>query len=106
MEFDGPHHFTLMASTEEDLKSIESGAKITPRVLGHTMLKYRLLKNKGWTVVRIPYYEFDKIPFWASMVSSTIDPCKHYLSSIFFNAITTRSLSKFDRNDSDISNAL
>ena len=31
------------------------------------MLKYRLLKKKGWTVVRIPYYEFDKIPFWASM---------------------------------------
>ncbi|KAL3774039.1 hypothetical protein ACHAW5_003954 [Stephanodiscus triporus] len=67
VEFDGPHHFTVMASTGEDLTSIESGAKITPRVLGHTMLKYRLLKKKGWTVVRIPYYEFDKIPFWASM---------------------------------------
>ena len=49
---------------------MEGGVKITtPRVLGHTVLKYRLLKKKGWTVVRIPYYEFDKIPFWASMVS-------------------------------------
>ena len=69
VEFDGPHHFTVMASTEEDLALIENGEKIKPRVLGHTVLKYRLLKKKGWTVVRIPYYEFDKIPFWASMVS-------------------------------------
>jgi hypothetical protein len=70
VEFDGPHHFTAMASTGEDLSSMEGGVKITtPRVLGHTVLKYRLLKKKGWTVVRIPYYEFDKIPFWASMVS-------------------------------------
>jgi hypothetical protein len=70
VEFDGPHHFTVMASTGEDPSSMEGGVKITtPRVLGHTVLKYRLLKKKGWTVVRIPYYEFDKIPFWASMVS-------------------------------------
>jgi hypothetical protein len=69
VEFDGPHHFTRPASTEKDLSLIEGGAKITPRVLGHTVLKYRLLKRKGWTVIRIPYYEFDKIPFWASMVS-------------------------------------
>ena len=38
-----------------------------PRALGHTVLKYKLLKKQGWTVVRIPYYEFDRIPFWASM---------------------------------------
>ena len=69
VEFDGPHHFTVMASTAEDLELIAYGEKIQPRVLGHTVLKYRLLKKKGWTVVRIPYYEFDKIPFWASMVS-------------------------------------
>jgi len=68
VEFDGPHHFTVMASTEEELSLMESGAlKLTPRVLGHTVLKYRLLKKKGWAVVRIPYYEFDKIPIWASM---------------------------------------
>ena len=73
VEFDGPHHFTRSASTERDLLLIESGAKIIPRVLGHTVLKYRLLKRKGWTVIRIPYYEFDKIPFWASMVS--VIPC-------------------------------
>ncbi|KAL9183967.1 hypothetical protein ACHAXT_002053 [Thalassiosira profunda] len=67
VEFDGPHHFTVAASTGEDLAVLESGGDIKPRVLGHTVLKYRLLKKKGWTVVRIPYYEFDKIPFWASM---------------------------------------
>lgn len=67
VEFDGPHHFTVMASTGEQLSSIERGIKINPRVLGHTVLKYRLLKLKGWTVVRIPYYEFDKIPQFASM---------------------------------------
>lgn len=70
VEFDGPHHFTRTASTEEALSLMKSGAKFTPRVLGHTVLKYRLLKRKGWTVIRIPYYEFDKIPFWASMVST------------------------------------
>ena len=69
VEFDGPYHFTVMASSGKDLTAIENGAKITPRVLGHTVLKYRLLKRKGWAVVRIPYYEFDKIPYWASMVS-------------------------------------
>ena len=67
VEFDGPHHFTVMASTGDELLLMERGVKIVPRVLGHTVLKYRLLKKKGWTVVRIPYYEFDKIPFWASM---------------------------------------
>jgi hypothetical protein len=67
VEFDGPHHFTVMASTGEQLSSIERGVKINPRVLGHTVLKYRLLKKKGWTVVRIPYYEFDRIPRFASM---------------------------------------
>eukprot|EP00592_Proboscia_alata_P007847 CAMPEP_0194366088 /NCGR_PEP_ID=MMETSP0174-20130528/14093_1 /TAXON_ID=216777 /ORGANISM="Proboscia alata, Strain PI-D3" /LENGTH=1061 /DNA_ID=CAMNT_0039141071 /DNA_START=269 /DNA_END=3454 /DNA_ORIENTATION=- len=51
VEFDGPDHFTRNGR----------------RALGHTVLKYRLLKMQGWTVVRVPYYEFDKIPFWASM---------------------------------------
>ncbi|KAL3816568.1 hypothetical protein ACHAXA_003808 [Cyclostephanos tholiformis] len=32
VEFDGPHHFTAMASTREDLLSMNSGAKIAPRV--------------------------------------------------------------------------
>uniref|UniRef100_A0A6U2QF35 RAP domain-containing protein n=1 Tax=Leptocylindrus danicus TaxID=163516 RepID=A0A6U2QF35_9STRA len=51
LEFDGPSHF------------VRGGR----RPLGDTMLKYRLLKHQGWDVVRVPYYEFDKIPFWASM---------------------------------------
>lgn len=55
VEFDGPNHFTR-----------ETGMGEQPRALGHTVFKYRLLKREGWTVVRVPYYEFDKIPFWAS----------------------------------------
>jgi len=54
VEFDGPKHFTRMSNEK-------------PRALGHTVLKYRILKKQGWAVVRVPYYEFDKIPFWASM---------------------------------------
>ena len=72
VEFDGPHHFTVMGSNEEDLMLMENGIKITPRVLGHTVLKYRLLKKKGWAVVRIPFYEFDKIPIWSSMVRTSV----------------------------------
>jgi len=50
VEFDGPMHFTRQARPLESV-----------RALGHTVLKYRLLKQKGWTVVRVPYYEFDKV---------------------------------------------
>ena len=59
VEFDGPNHFTRI--------NTDSPTPQPPRALGHTVLKYRLLKKQGWTVVRVPYYEFDKIPFWASM---------------------------------------
>ena len=55
VEFDGPNHFTRSVGSHK------------PRALGHTVLKYRMLKRQGWTVVRVPYFEFDKIPFWASM---------------------------------------
>jgi len=57
VEFDGPNHFTRETGDTNGDK---------PRALGHTVLKYRLLKREGWTVVRVPYFEFDKIPFWAS----------------------------------------
>ena len=58
VEFDGPNHFTRVRS---------DNSSEPPRPLGHNQLKYRLLKRQGWTVVRVPYFEFDKIPFWASM---------------------------------------
>lgn len=61
VEFDGPSHFTKMAKSD-----IGQRPK-PPRALGHTVLKYKLLKKQGWTIVRIPFYEFDRIPFWASM---------------------------------------
>ncbi|GMH58626.1 hypothetical protein TrST_g7219 [Triparma strigata] len=51
LEFDGPDHFT----------------RTTQRSLGHTVLKYRLLTSLGYAVVRVPYYVWDRIPFWASM---------------------------------------
>jgi len=60
--FDGPAHFTKQRNFY--------GVQVTkepPRALGHTVLKYILLKKQGWTVIRIPFYEFDRIPFWASM---------------------------------------
>ena len=38
-----------------------------PRALGRIVLKYRLLKRQGWTIVRVPFYEYNIIPFWASM---------------------------------------
>ena len=60
--FDGPAHFTRQCRLTDDFQSKE-----LPRALGHTVLKYKLLKKQGWTVVRVPYYEFDRIPFWASM---------------------------------------
>jgi len=62
VEFDGPLHFTRPQYDAETGR-----LRQTPRTLGHTVLKYRLLKRQGWAVVRVPYYEFDKIPFWASM---------------------------------------
>jgi len=62
VEFDGPTHFT------RPRPPIQVGQKpLPPRALGHTVLKYKILKRQGWAVVRVPYYEFDKIPFWASM---------------------------------------
>ena len=63
VEFDGPNHFTRQNFPKDG----SAPAKV--RALGHTVLKYRILKRQGWTVIRVPYYEFDKIPFWASMVS-------------------------------------
>jgi hypothetical protein len=61
VEFDGPNHFT------REREPVDNSRPVQPRALGHTVLKYRLLKKQGWSVVRVPYYEFDKIPFWASM---------------------------------------
>eukprot|EP00594_Rhizosolenia_setigera_P003418 CAMPEP_0178943840 /NCGR_PEP_ID=MMETSP0789-20121207/2812_1 /TAXON_ID=3005 /ORGANISM="Rhizosolenia setigera, Strain CCMP 1694" /LENGTH=983 /DNA_ID=CAMNT_0020623483 /DNA_START=98 /DNA_END=3049 /DNA_ORIENTATION=- len=70
VEFDGPNHFTRIIQDEESSQHNTTpnvNGSNSPRVLGHTVLKYRMLKIKGWTVVRVPFYEFDKIPFWASM---------------------------------------
>ena len=78
VEFDGPTHFV------RPINGYKLSPKECPRPLGHTVLKYRLLKYQGWHVIRVPYYEYDKIPFWASMVSTFIfmPSCRnrsHYL---------------------------
>jgi hypothetical protein len=55
VEFDGPNHFTRQSFTRD------AGPPRNVRALGHTVLKYRILKRQGWTVIRVPYYEFDKV---------------------------------------------
>ena len=79
--FDGPSHFVRAPSS---LLLDSAGASTTTnnnqlRAMGHTVLKYRMLKKQGWTVVRVPYYEYDKIPFWASMVRFFITYIYYYL---------------------------
>ena len=81
VEFDGPNHFTRERQG--------TTTYVAPRALGHTVLKYRLLKKQGWSVVRVPYYEFDKIPFWASMVRvvwclDAESMCRHLLTLIAY----------------------
>ncbi|CAM9217203.1 unnamed protein product [Choristocarpus tenellus] len=51
LEVDGPAHFT----------------RNTIRPLGHMVLKHRTLAKIGWTVVTVPFFEWDSIPVWASM---------------------------------------
>jgi len=79
VEFDGPFHFTQPKpdwENEKDPSSGQSSSQQQPQpkqpvraALGHTVLKYRMLKRQGWTVVRVPYYEFEKIPYWSTMAS-------------------------------------
>jgi hypothetical protein len=63
VEFDGPNHFTRMEARNDG-----SGIPLShSRALGHTVLKYWLLKLQGWTAVWAPYNKCDRIPFRASM---------------------------------------
>ncbi|KAL7559199.1 hypothetical protein ACA910_013205 [Epithemia clementina (nom. ined.)] len=105
VEFDGPNHFTRRAAQRPQArasfaqsrgrhshdKNDDDATLPPPRSLGHSILKYRLLKKQGWKVIRIPYYEFDKIPFWASMER------QRYLQRL----LKTHSTLKF--SDADIS---
>ena len=52
VNLDGPNHFTR--ETENT-----NGTRQRPRAYGLPLLKLA----RGWTVVRVPYFEFDKVPF-------------------------------------------
>lgn len=51
LEVDGPSHFLR-----------NSG-----HPMGHTIMKRRLLTQRGYKVVTVPHFEWDRIPNWASM---------------------------------------
>lgn len=51
IEVDGPAHFTSNSH----------------RTLGHTVLKQKILRHYGWTVVQVPFFQWDPIPHWASL---------------------------------------
>ncbi len=55
LEVDGPSHF-LEAYVRKDLAK-PSGLRET----GATFLKHRQLKRAGWTVVQVPYWEWDAL---------------------------------------------
>jgi len=55
LEVDGPSHF-LEACVTRDLAK-PSGLRET----GATFLKHRQLKRAGWTVVQVPYWEWDAL---------------------------------------------
>ena len=55
LEVDGPFHF-LVACVTRDLAK-PSGLRET----GATFLKHRQLKRAGWTVVQVPYWEWDAL---------------------------------------------
>lgn len=46
------------------------------------------------TVVRVPYFEFDRVPFWASMVSHIITNDSLWIPSVFLTCIVVYSYSK------------
>ena len=92
VEFDGPNHFVRPHD------GVKLAPKECPRPLGHTILKYRLLQIHGWFVIRVPYYEYDKIPFWASMVRMT-------LSLPSFILIILLMILRFNRKGNVISSA-
>lgn len=48
IEVDGPFHFPINARTP----------------LGHTMIRRRMLRAGGWTVLSIPWYEWYALESW------------------------------------------
>lgn len=56
IEVDGPFHFPVNARTP----------------LGHTMIRRRLLRAAGWTVMSIPWYEWFELKSWEERIDYLI----------------------------------
>lgn len=65
IEVDGPFHFPVNARTP----------------LGHTMIRRRLLRAAGWTVVSIPWYEWFQLQTWDDRLA--------YLANLLASADST-----------------
>ena len=50
IEADGPSHFTR-----------NTGGAAVVRPLGHTSMKHRHLRQLGWDVISVPWYEWDDV---------------------------------------------
>ena len=61
IEVDGPSHFLQADEGAKGAgRGISSRSESGPRMNGSTLLKHRLLTQLGWTVVHVPYFEWDQ----------------------------------------------
>jgi hypothetical protein len=66
LEVDGPAHFL----------------RNTGHPMGHTIMKQRILELLGYRVVSIPHFEWDRIPYWASMELKRYLQCKCNITAV------------------------
>ena len=70
IEVDGPYHFIHNMdkwSVDQETKPLEDHWSWTTQEMnGSTAMKDRLLQMKGWTIVHIPFWEWDRVQDKAS----------------------------------------
>jgi RAP domain len=82
IEVDGPYHFMVCIDSSYSKVSNYTGMGTTVsgyQANGSTMLKRRLLKSMGWTVLTVPYWE------WSAMkgdYGKEDDYCRSLLASV------------------------
>ena len=59
VEVDGPYHFTEPFSRRGHGGGGDGGWEVAPT--GPTLLKQRLLRLAGWTVVNVPFYKWERL---------------------------------------------